>query len=114
MTDVTPMLLLAAVCWGFRILFIVLIPAHRLPTVVAPVASVQGEPVISAPGRAPRAATRGPDCAVCAWWRGVGWATVPSSMRVPGPRCGGQPDRVPRGTVRGGRRGAGVAHAGSG
>jgi branched-subunit amino acid transport protein len=34
MTDVTPMLLLAAVCWGFRILFIVLIPAHRLPTVV--------------------------------------------------------------------------------
>jgi branched-subunit amino acid transport protein len=34
MTDLLPMLLLAAVCWGFRILFIVLVPAHRLPAVV--------------------------------------------------------------------------------
>jgi branched-subunit amino acid transport protein len=34
MTDVTPMLLLAAVCWAFRVLFIVLVPAHRLPALV--------------------------------------------------------------------------------
>jgi branched-subunit amino acid transport protein len=34
MTDLLPMLLLGAVCWGFRILFIVLVPAHRLPAAV--------------------------------------------------------------------------------
>ena len=33
MTGLTAMLLLAAVCWGFRIVFIVLVPAHRLPSV---------------------------------------------------------------------------------
>jgi branched-subunit amino acid transport protein len=30
----TAMLVLAAVCWLFRIVFIVLVPAHRLPPVV--------------------------------------------------------------------------------
>jgi branched-subunit amino acid transport protein len=30
----TAMLLLAGVCWVFRILFIVLVPAHRLPATV--------------------------------------------------------------------------------
>ena len=34
MTDVLPMLALAGVCWCFRILFIVLVPAHRLPALV--------------------------------------------------------------------------------
>ena len=33
MTGLTAMLLLAAVCWVFRIVFIVLVPAHRLPSV---------------------------------------------------------------------------------
>jgi len=32
-TGLTAMLLLAAVCWVFRIVFIVLVPAHRLPSV---------------------------------------------------------------------------------
>jgi branched-subunit amino acid transport protein len=31
-TGLTAMLLLAAVCWVFRIVFIVLVPAHRLPS----------------------------------------------------------------------------------
>jgi branched-subunit amino acid transport protein len=31
MKDLLPMLLLAVVCWGFRVLFIVVVPAHRLP-----------------------------------------------------------------------------------
>jgi branched-subunit amino acid transport protein len=30
----TAMLLLAGACWLFRVLFIVLVPAHRLPAVV--------------------------------------------------------------------------------
>jgi branched-subunit amino acid transport protein len=34
MTDLPAMLLLAAVCWCFRVAFIVLVPAHRLPAVV--------------------------------------------------------------------------------
>jgi branched-subunit amino acid transport protein len=34
MSDLLPTLLLAAVCWGFRILFIVVVPAHRLPATV--------------------------------------------------------------------------------
>lgn len=33
MTALTAMLLLGAVCWGFRVVFIVLVPAHRLPSV---------------------------------------------------------------------------------
>ena len=32
MTNVLAMLLLAAVCWVFRITFIVILPANRLPT----------------------------------------------------------------------------------
>jgi branched-subunit amino acid transport protein len=32
-TGLTAMLLLAAVCWVFRIVFIVVVPAHRLPSV---------------------------------------------------------------------------------
>jgi branched-subunit amino acid transport protein len=34
MTDLLPMVLLAGVCWAFRILFIVVVPAHRLPATV--------------------------------------------------------------------------------
>jgi branched-subunit amino acid transport protein len=34
MSDLTPVLVLAAVCWCFRIVFIVVIPAHRLPTLL--------------------------------------------------------------------------------
>jgi branched-subunit amino acid transport protein len=34
MKDLLPMLLLAVVCWGFRLLFIVVVPAHRLPATV--------------------------------------------------------------------------------
>jgi branched-subunit amino acid transport protein len=42
------MLLLASICWGFRVLFIVLVPAHRLPRVASRALGHLGPSVLAA------------------------------------------------------------------
>jgi len=48
MTTVLAMLLLAAVCWFFRILFIVVVPADRLPSGARTALSQLGPAVLAA------------------------------------------------------------------